>query len=176
MRTTESTTPLPERTVTRGRPGRQGAVLLACAAATMLGACEGTQTVDGILAPSALSATTGGSAGGGGGITIVRGQADLLGSWTRVSGSGAGVLTEQTFTFSADGSGARTTITRTALGVAIAAEQAPFTWNAGGGILQLRFIRQGAVDTVVRSSYVLLADVSATVLRLDGTEYVRSGG
>ena len=176
MRTTERATPAPERTATRARTARRGAVLLACAAAAMLSACEGTQTVDGILAPSALSANTGGFASAGGSVTIVRGQADLLGSWTRVSGSGAGVLTEQTFTFSADGSGARTTVTRTALGIAIAAEQAPFTWNAGGGILQLRFIRQGSVDTVVRSSYVLLADVSATVLRLDGTEYVRSGG
>ena len=180
MRTTESTRestpPTPARLLPPSRTGRRGAVLLACAAAATLSACEGTQTVDGILAPSALSATTGGIASAGGSVTIARGQADLLGSWTRVSGSGAGVLTEQTFTFSADGSGARTTVTRTALGIAIAAEQAPFTWNAGGGILQLRFIRQGSVDTVVRSSYVLLADVSATVLRLDGTEYVRAGG
>ena len=178
MRTTESTTPTAERPVARTRAGRRGAhLLLACAAAATLTGCEGTQTVDGILAPSALSATAGGgTARAGGSVTIVRGQADLLGSWTRVSGSGAGVLTEQTFTFSADGSGARTTITRTALGVAIVAEQAPFTWNAGGGILQLRFLRQGSVDTVVRSSYVLLADVAATILRLDGTEYVRAGG
>ena len=174
MREIPSTIPAPER---RGFGTRRpSAALLACAAAAMLTACEGTQTVDGILAPSALSARGGGPTGSGGSVTIVRGQADLLGSWTRVSGSGAGVLTEQTFTFSGDGSGARTTVTRTALGVPIAVEQAPFTWNAGGGILQLRFIRQGSVDTIVRSSYVLLADVYATVLRLDGAEYVRSGG
>jgi hypothetical protein len=171
------TTPTPERPVTSTRARPRGAALLACGAAAMLTACEGTQTVDGILAPSALSATGGvGVGGSGGSVTIVRGQADLLGSWTRVSASAAGVLTEQTFTFSGDGSGARTTVTRTALGVAIAVDQAPFTWNAGGGILQLRFIRQGSVDTIVRSSYVLLADVAATVLRLDGAEYVRSGG
>ena len=174
---TARTTPTPARPGTGTRALRRGAALLACAAAAMLSACEGTQTVDGILAPSALSATGGVGVGrSGGSVTIVRGRADLLGSWTRVSGSGAGILTEQTFTFSADGSGVRTTVTRTALGIAITAEQAPFTWNAGGGILQLRFIRQGSVDTIVRSSYVLLADVAATVLRLDGTEYVRSGG
>jgi hypothetical protein len=176
MRTTPSTTPTPERPVTGPRPGRRGVTPLLCAAAAMLSACEGTQTVDGILAPSALSASTGGGAGrSGGSVTIGRGQADLVGSWTRVSGTGAGVLTEQTFTFSGDGSGARTTVTRTALGIALAIDQAPFTWNAGGGILQLRFVREGTVDPIVRSSYVILADLTATVLRLDGVEYVRSG-
>jgi hypothetical protein len=149
--------------------------LLGALLALLLAGCDGTQTVDGILAPSALGGSAGGVSGGGS-VTVVRGTGELLGSWVRVSGSGAGVLVEQTFTFGPDGSGVRTTITRTAFGAAIATEQAPFTWSAGAGILQLRFPRDGAADTVVRASYVLLADVASTVLRLDGTEYVRIGG
>jgi hypothetical protein len=168
------TTPrAPERPVP-GAPRRASHLAVALAAALLAG-CDGTQTVDGILAPSALS-SGGGVAGGGGSATVLRGPGELLGSWVRVAGAGTGVLVEQTFTFAPDGSGLRTTITRTALGAPIAIEQAPFRWNAGGGILQLRFAREGAVDTVVRASYVLLADLAATVLRLDGTEYVRIGG
>jgi hypothetical protein len=162
----------PERPAPGG-PRRAGHLAVALVAALLAG-CDGTQTVDGILAPSALSGG-GGVAGVGGAVTVTRGIGELLGSWVRVAGSGTGVLVEQTFTFAADGSGQRTTITRTAFGAPIAIEQAPFRWNAGGGILQLRFIRQDATDTVVRASYVLLADVASTVLRLDGTEYVRVG-
>ncbi len=169
------TTPAPARRVTL--PRRRCGPLALLAAGALLAACDGTQTVDGILAPPALSAGSGtrGGTTGGSGVTVVRGQGELYGSWTRVGANG-GVLTEQTFTFGADGSGVRTTVLRTALGDALAVEQAPFRWNAGAGILQLRFLRDGAADTVVRAAYVVLADLAATVLRLDGVEYVRTGG
>jgi hypothetical protein len=151
------------------------AALLVPLLAALLGACDGTSTVEGVLAPSALSAGAGTTLGGAGGV-VARGTAPLIGSWTRVSGAGTGVLTEQTFVFFEGGAGARLTVTRTALGVALATEQQPFAWSAGGGVLLLRFQRPGAADTLLRASYLLLVDVTGTVLRLDGLDYQRTGG
>ncbi|MDF1505909.1 hypothetical protein [Roseisolibacter sp. H3M3-2] len=137
-------------------------------------ACDGTSTVDGVLAPSALSGAAGGAVGGA--TVVPRGTAALVGSWTRVASGAPGVLVEQTFLFSADGSGQRLTVSRTALGVALAAEQQRFTWTAGGGVLSLRFERAGTATALVRASYQLLLDATGTVLRIDGVEYLRTGG
>lgn len=141
-----------------------------------LAACDGTSSIEGVTAPITLASTTGVGAGLGGGLGVTRGAAELLGSWTRVTGGSTGVLTEQTYTFLGDGSGVRTTVTRTALGIALAVEQAPFSWDGGGGVLLLRFRREAVVDATVRVPYVVRADFSATVLQLDGLEYRRSGG
>jgi hypothetical protein len=155
----------------RSRPAVAG-LLLPIAAA--LAACDGTSTVEGVLAPSALSGTVGGGTAGGGAV-VARGVAALQGSWTRVSASGPGVLVEQTFVFAGDGTGTRITVTRTALGIALAAETQRFDWTAGAGVLSLRFDRAGAATAVVRASYQLLLDATGTVLRLDGQDYLRTG-
>lgn len=144
--------------------------------ALLAAACDGTNTVEGVLAPSALGSDSTVTGGGSAGNVVARGSTPLLGSWTRVSDGGAGVLTEQTFVFAGDGTGTRLTLTRTALGVAITAEQQPFRWSAGAGILLLRLQRPGTVDTLLRASYLVLVDVTGTVLRLDGADYRRTGG
>jgi hypothetical protein len=152
-------------------PWRSLALAIGCAA---LAACDDSSNIEGVLAPSAIS---GGAVGGGTGGALsgsVVGQVPLVGSWTRVSGGGA-VLTDQTWTFASGGVGTRTTTTRTALGVVLAVEQQAFTWDAGGGILLLRFQRDGATEALVRASYAVRIDLTGTVLRLDGLDYLRAG-
>lgn len=148
--------------------------LRAAGVALLAAACDGTATVDGVLAPSAL----GGSGAGAptGTATVASGITPLLGSWTRVASTSAGVLTEQTFVFGADGRGARSTTTRTALGIPLVVERQPFTWSAGAGVLLLRLPRPGSADALLRVSYRVLVDVGGTVLRLDGQDYRRTGG
>lgn len=158
----------------RGRACTLSRIALALALAAGAAACDDSTSIEAVLAPSAL----GGSAAGGtlGGRTVAgAAQASLLGSWTRIAHAG-GVLTEQTWTFAADGSGSRTTIARTLLGVPLTLEQQPFAWDAGGGILLLRFRPADGPATTVRAAYGLRADLTGTVLRLDGLDYVRTGG
>lgn len=138
-----------------------------------LAACDGTSELEGVLGPSALTSGSG-SVGVGTGV-LQRGAAELLGSWTRIAG-GPGVVVEQSYTFAGDGTGVRTTTTRTALGVPIAAEAAPFTWSGGAGVLRLEFRRNGAVEAVLRTSYQVLLDLGGTTLRLDGLTFARTGG
>jgi hypothetical protein len=139
-------------------------------------ACDDSSTIDGILAPSAISSGTTGASGATGGLAgVAVGRTPLLGSWTRVTGQD-GVLTVQTWTFASGGSGARTTTTRTQLGVVLAVEQQAFAWDAGAGVLLLRFQRAGATEAVVRVSYAVRIDLTGTVLRLDGLDYLRTAG
>lgn len=155
---------------------RQARVAGAVALVLAIGAtaCDDSSSIDGVLAPSALSGTVGGTTGGGR-AGVATAQVPLLGSWTRIAAAG-GLLTEQTWSFGSDGSGVRTTVTRTALGIPLTVEQQTFAWDAGGGILLLRFRHAGAVDTTIRASYALLIDVRGTVLRLDGLDYARTAG
>lgn len=157
------------------RSRRTLALAVGALGSAMLLGCDGGPTIEGVVAPISLT-TSGGGLGAGIGVGGTRGAAELLGSWTRISSGAPGVLIEQTYTFLIDGSGVRTTVTRTALGIALAVEQAPFSWEGGGGVLLLRFRRQGAFDTAVRVPFTIRADFSATVLQLDGLDYRRSGG
>ncbi|GLC24053.1 hypothetical protein [Roseisolibacter agri] len=142
--------------------------------AATLAACDDSTSIDAVLAPSALSGSGTGGTGGGLTIAVGRGQAPLVGSWTRIANEG-GVLSEQTWTFASDGSGTRSTTVRTQLGVPLTVEQQAFAWDAGGGVLLLRFDRTGVASTV-RASYAVLVGVTGTVLRLDGRDYVRTAG
>lgn len=158
-------------------PAMRTLILFALAAA--LTACDDSTSIEAVLGPSALSGSGSGvgTGGTGGGLTIAvgRGQAaPLVGSWTRIASDG-GVLTEQTWTFAADGSGTRTTTVRTLLGVPLTVEQQAFAWDAGAGVLLLRFDRTG-VGSTVRASYAVLVGVTGTVLRLDGRDYARTSG
>lgn len=156
------------------RPRRTaGAALTALLTLGAVTACDGTSELEGVLGPSAL--TSGGGSLGVVSAGVHRAGAELLGSWTRVA-SGTGVLVEQSYTFAGDGTGVRTTTTRTALGVAIAAEAAPFTWSGGAGVLRLEFRRNGAIEAVLRTSYQVLLDLGGTTLRLDGLTFARTGG
>ena len=137
-------------------------------------ACDDSRSIDGVLAPSALSGS--GSAGVGGGLAVVgSARVPLVGSWTRITSAG-GVLTERTWTLASDGSGTRTTIARTPLGAPLTVEQQPFAWDAGGGILLLRFRATGGPETTLRASYTVLVGLTGTVLRLDGLDYARTAG
>ncbi len=147
-------------------------ILLALAAA--LTACDDSTTLDATLGPGVRSGAATGTTGGGITIVVGRQQEPLVGSWTRIASDG-GVLTEQTWTFGADGSGTRTTIVRTPLGIPLTEERQPFVWDAGGGVLLLRFDRSGLGSTV-RASYAVLVGVTGTVLRLDGRDYLRTAG
>ena len=161
------TTPRPGR-----RPGAPSRLALALALTVGAAACDDSSSIDAVLAPSALSGAGTGSVGGG--LAVVgRGQAPLVGSWTRIASDGA-VLTERTWTFASDGSGTRTTVVRTALGVPLTVAQQAFVWDAGGGILLLRFEPALGAPTV-RASYAVLVGLAGTVLRLDGLDYARTG-
>jgi hypothetical protein len=158
----------------RRHPRTPSRLALALALTVGTAACDDSSSIDAVLAPSALSGSVaGGSAGG----LAVAGptQVSLVGSWTRITHAGA-VLTEQTWTFASDGSGARATIARSPLGAPLTVEQQPFAWDAGGGILLLRFRGVGAPATTVRAAYGLRTELTRTVLRLDGLDYVRTGG
>lgn len=158
-----------------GSPSRIALALAASLALTVGAAgCDDSSAIEGVLAPSALSGS--GSAGAAGGLSVAgRTQAPLVGSWTRLASAG-GVLTERTWTFASDGSGTRTTIARSPLGAPLTVEQQPFAWDAGGGILLLRFRGTGGPETTLRASYTVLVGLTGTVLRLDGVDYARTAG
>jgi hypothetical protein len=168
MQSATRTTPRPAR-----RTSRWLALALAAGAAALT-ACDDSSSIEGVLAPSAISGAPAGGASGGALSGSAVGQVPLLGSWTRVSGGGS-VVTDQTWTFASGGVGTRTTTTRTLLGAVLAVEQQAFAWDAGAGVLLLRFRRDGATEALVRASYAVRIDLTGTVLRLDGLDYVRSG-
>ncbi|MGZ8379344.1 MAG: hypothetical protein ACXWZS_15515 [Gemmatirosa sp.] len=159
---------------TTRRSPRRPALAITVTALVALAACDDSSSIEGVLAPSAISSGAVGGASSGGLSSGAVGQVPLLGSWTRVAGGGS-VLTEQTWTFASGGIGTRTTTTRTALGIVLVVEQQPFVWDAGAGVLLLRFQRDGATEALVRASYAVRIDLTGTVLRLDGLDYVRTG-
>jgi hypothetical protein len=138
--------------------------------AVALGACA-DGTTGGLLGPEYVAISTAGSSGTPGGTT---GNA-LLGRWTRLEGGGA---SEVSFAFASDGSGARTTVQRTALGGVIASDVQPFRWSAGGGVLVLQLDAPGAVAArqVVRATFRVEQALTGTTLLLDGVPYGRAGG
>lgn len=153
------------------RPGAPSRIALALALTVGAAACDDSSSIEAVLAPSVLGGPGAGSAGGG--LAVVgRGQAPLVGSWTRIASEG-GLLTERTWTFASDGSGTRTTVVRSLLGVPLTTAQQAFVWDAGGGILLLRFAPALGVPTV-RASYAVLVGLTGTVLRLDGLDYART--
>src|SRR2546423_11544180 len=89
---------------------------------------------DGTFAGSVgpTEATLGGSTFGGSTSTGTSGAA-LVGRWTHVDVTLAGVITQTEWAFGADGSFGRTVTTRTALGQAIAVDRAAGTWQGGAG-------------------------------------------
>ena len=150
-------------------------MLIPFALVAALTACDDSTSIEATLGPSALTGSGGGGTGGGLTVVVGRSQVSLVGSWTRIVGEG-GVLTEQTWTFAADGTGTRTTIVRTPLGVPLTAERQAFVWDAGGGVLLLRFRGTGGPETTLRVSYSVQVGLTETVLRLDGRDYVRRAG
>jgi hypothetical protein len=161
------------RTPTAAVPPRAAAVagtLLVALLVALLTACEGTTSALGPpLGGSELTATTGGTVTVGG-----QTSAALVGRWSRVDGVAPGVLVETSFTFLSGGSGARTVITRSALGAVLSEDRQPFTWSAGAGVLLIRF--PGPVgETILRASFAVDAGLSGTTLRLDGISYRRAG-
>lgn len=103
--------------------------------------------------------------------------AALVGRWARVTGSGT-ALRETTFAFGADGTGARTTATRTVLGAELVVDRQPFTWSAGAGVLLLQLPAGGGSPgvTTLRAAFRVERGVAGTVLLLDGLPYERAGG
>ena len=158
------------RTSNAGHAARAATAVAAALALAASTACDGTTSALGPGQPTTeLAATTGGNVTVGG-----KTAGALLGRWTRVDGVSPGVLVETTFTFVSGGSGARTVVTRTALGAVISEDRQPFTWTAGAGVLLVRF--PGVVgETILRASFAVDTGLSGTTLRLDGVPYRRAG-
>ena len=170
-------TPTRERP-TRERPSRRAparrAGLLAAGVAATLAGCDGATPIEATTGPGGATVLVGTA---GSALAAGIGASDLLGRWTRVgAAAGGGVVTEVTWSFVGGGTGARTTATRTLLGVALAVDQAPFTWTAGGGVLLLRFPQSTGLDVVLRATYRVEAGLTGTALRLDGETYARASG
>lgn len=153
---------------TRRPAGRAAPIALAASLVMSLAGCEETTSA---LGPEGATfvATTGTAVTVGGQTGVA-----LLGRWTRVDASTPGVLVETTFTFLDGGRGARSVVTRSALGAAIAEGIEPFSWTGGGGVLILRFAGPLG-ETVVRASFAVETELTGTTLRLDGRAYRRAG-
>ena len=143
---------------------------LASLAGLALGACA-DGTTGGLLGPEVVAIST-----AGGSVTPgSTASGALLGRWTRLE---AGGVSEVSFAFGSDGSGARTTVQRTPFGAVIASDVQPFRWTAGGGVLVLQLDAPGTVAArqTLRASFRVEQALTGTTLLLDGVPYGRAGG